>query len=873
MDIQDIKGGLSINQVLGHYGLTPDKNQRLRCPFHPDKTPSLQVYPATNTYCCFSSNCTAGTGDAIQFIQLKENCSKHEALVKATMMLESSSPTSPKLLIDAEILPMQAVLAKVFSYYKRGLPMTKKAVAYLESRCLDYNKLEIAYNSGGLHVESKHHHLVESMVKVGLLKPRPAGGYNVWAKDCILFPLKNAENKIISLYGRSILNNEDSRHFYLPNRTGLYPGYPRSTTTKLILTESIIDGASLLQQQAITEQYSILALYGTNGLTDEHQQAIVSLPNLTEIILLLNADEAGKAATQKHYSTLRQLLPEVTITQVVLPDGEDVNSVLQTHDDPKILIDLIEQRTRIYFSTENKGPQITPLPQSYKDNKLITSNPELLIYDNCELRIEVLGGIKITGLDRLKVTLKVQHKERLTQPVWHSLDLYNHGQREQAINTITEVLETATSATSTTLAELTTQLENYRLQRIESLQKKPDTVKELTHAQRTAAITELQKPNLLQRTSQLISLSGIVGETSNALVAYLVYCTRKQQIPLHVMFLGASGSGKTYLQEKISELIPEEDKIEITQITENALYYFKQEELKHKLLLIEDLDGAMTVFYPLRELQTKRKISKTVTLKDNKGNLKTITLTVEGPVSVSGCTTKEKIYEDNANRCILLYTDMSKDQDRKINEYQTSLAGGEINRDREQQYKELFQNMQRVLRPINIINPYAKWIQLPEQVFKPRRTMTLLLGFIEAVTFYHQYQRDIKKDGSGQHYIETTITDIEQAFALLKDVLFSKSDELTQATRSFFEHLKSHLAETGESSFTTQQIRKVFRLEPRTIQRYIRELYQYGLIKAVSGFKHRKGVEYAITDQAEYSQLKTAIDGHLQTILQHLRQL
>jgi DNA primase len=874
MDIKDIKQQLTINQVLSYYSLKPDKSNRLHCPFHPDKTPSLQIYPATNTYCCFSSNCQAGTGDAIQFIQLKENCSKHEALVRATTMLENPTTTlSAKLVIDAAILPTQAVLTKVFSYYKRGLPMTKKAVAYLESRSLDYNKLDIAYNSGGLHVESKHHHLVECMVKAGLLKPRPAGGYTVWAKDCILFPLKNAENKIISLYGRSITNDTDSRHFYLPNRTGLYPGYPRSETTNLILTESIIDAASLLQQAAITEQYSILALYGTNGLTDEHQQAILSLPNLSEIILLLNADDAGKAATRKHYSILQQLLPEVTITQVMLPDGEDVNSILQIHDDPKILSDLIEQRTGIYFSFENKNPQITTPPVLPKDNKLITSNPELLIYDNCALRIEVLGGIKITGLDRLKVTLKVQHKERLTQPVWHSLDLYNHGQREQAINTITEVLETATSATATTLAELTTQLENYRLQRIESLQKKPDTVKELTHAQRQAAITELQKPNLLQRTSQLIALSGIVGETANALVAYLVYGTRKQPIPLHVMFLGASGSGKTYLQEKISELIPEEDKIEITQITENALYYFKQEELKHKLLLIEDLDGAMTVFYPLRELQTKRKISKTVTLKDNKGNLKTITLTVEGPVSVSGCTTKEKIYEDNANRCILLYTDMSKDQDKKINEYQTSLAGGEINRQREQQYKALFQNMQRVLRPIQIINPYAKWIQLPEQVFKPRRTMTLLLGFIEGVTFYHQYQRDIKKDAGGQHYIETTINDIEQAFALLKDVLFSKSDELTQATRSFFEHLKTHLTEKGEQVFTAQQIRKVFRLEPRTIQRYIRELYQYGLIKAVSGFKHRKGVEYAITDQAEYSQLKTAIDTHLQTILQHLRQL
>ena len=125
------------------------------------------------------------------------------------------------------------------------------------------------------------------------------------------------------------------------------------------------------------------------------------------------------------------------------------------------------------------------------------------------------------------------------------------------------------------------------------------------------------------------------------------------------MCLGASGTGKTWLQEKVSELMPEEDKLEITSLSSNAFYYFGREELKHKLLLIEDLDGAESVLYPLRERQSKRKISKTVTLKDNKGNLKTVTLNVEGPVCVSGCTIREQLYEDNANRCILLYMDNS----------------------------------------------------------------------------------------------------------------------------------------------------------------------------------------------------------------------
>lgn len=885
MELKDIKQQLSIDQVLQHYNLKPDKNNRLLCPFHPDKTPSLQIYPATNTYCCFSSNCNAGTGDAIQFIELIEKCNKHDALLKATSLLNGNTipaqPTEAKLFIEENSIDKIAVLTKFFTYYKTGLSRSKKATDYLQSRCIDYRIIEAAFNSGGLHAESKHHHLIESMVKVGLLKPLPANGYSAWAKDCIIFPLKNQDNKIISLYGRSTTppltppeggeQAHTSRHFYLQNRSGLYPGYPALTTKKLILTESIIDAASLLQQQAIKSSYEILSLYGTNGLTDEHMAAIASLPQLEEIILMLNADEPGEAAAAKYTVTLKQLLPAIKISKVSLPAGEDVNSVLCTHDDAGVLQNLIESRVDFSFSIEKEkqpSSEIITTPAA-QQSKLNTSNPELLIYDNCELYFEILGGIKITGLDRMKVTLKVQHKEKINQPQWYSIDLYNQVQREQTINNVADTLEVSTQQTTQTFIQLITELESHRIKKIEALQPKQETKNELTAAARQTAVNELKKPKLLERTGQMIEQCGIVGEETNSLIAYLIYTKRKQEVPLHVMFLGSSGSGKTYLQERISELIPEEDKIEITQITENALYYFKQEELKNKLLLIEDLDGAMTVFYPLRELQTKRRISKTVTLKDSKGNLKTITLTVEGPVCVSGCTTKEKIYEDNANRCILLYTDQTRDQDKRINEYQTKLSAGEVNKERENQYKELFKNIQRVLRPVNIINPYAKYIELPEQVFKPRRTMTLLLGFIEAITFYHQYQREVKKDNNNQLYIETTIEDIEAAFTLLKDVLFSKSDELTKAARIFLEDLKIWLKQDNKEAFTAKEIRKRLRLAPATLKRYLSELERYGYIKS-KGNRYVK-YEYSISDYEEYNSLKGSIDKHLQNILENIR--
>ena len=83
MQIPEIKQRLSIATVLAHYQLNSNKNNHLQCPFHEDDKPSLRVYPDTNTYHCFGCS---KSGDVIQFIQDKEQCSKHEALKKASKM-------------------------------------------------------------------------------------------------------------------------------------------------------------------------------------------------------------------------------------------------------------------------------------------------------------------------------------------------------------------------------------------------------------------------------------------------------------------------------------------------------------------------------------------------------------------------------------------------------------------------------------------------------------------------------------------------------------------------------------------------------------------------------------------------------------------
>jgi DNA primase len=583
MEIQDIKTHLSLTDVLSHYGIMADRNNRVCCPFHKDKTPSLQIYPKTNTWTCFSSNCKAGSGDQIDFIMRKENISKHEALVKAKNMLSINSeiPQATKATTEITTSDQSAILLKYYQGALLGISHSANARAYAESRHLDWQKLGIGFTGGDIGKSWSKEHKA-SLEQTGLHK----------IKHCLIFATRTKENQIASIYGRCINANPNVKHFYLQGGfKGLYPGYPKPDTKQIILVESIIDAAMLKQYLPDLGQtgttYEVLALYGTNGFTIEHETAIRSLRDLEEIILFFDGDEAGRAAVKKYQESLAQIKTGIKISHVETPQGEDPNSLVQSHS-PEILAHLIEQRI-FSFSTEKESEQVKTDETSHESKpKLNTSNAELLIYETEKLYITILGGIKITGLDRMRVTLKIELKQYTSSlPIRHSLDLYHTKQVEHLTEKMAGQVSSSTTEAERTISELTTKLEQYRQEKLEHLKPKKEEKRQLTDQEKKDAIKYLQDPKLMTNTLADIVKSGIVGETQNALIAYLAYTSRKREKPLHIICLGASGTGKTYLQEKISELIPEEEKIEITTLSDNALYYFGREELKHKLILIE----------------------------------------------------------------------------------------------------------------------------------------------------------------------------------------------------------------------------------------------------------------------------------------------
>lgn len=247
---------------------------------------------------------------------------------------------------------------------------------------------------------------------------------------------------------------------------------------------------------------------------------------------------------------------------------------------------------------------------------------------------------------------------------------------------------------------------------------------------------------------------------------------------------------------------------------------------------------------------------------------------VEGPICLAGTTTREKIYEDNANRSLLIYLENSKEHKQQIMQYQQALSAGNINRQEEKEAREFLQDVQLMLERVKVRNPYATKLNIPESVFKPLRTNTHYLSFIETITFYNQYQRERKKDSqSGSDYIETTLEDIETANQLLKDVLLTKSDELTKACRDFLETVKHQLKKEDKNSFYKSEIRKLMRINPHNLKYYLSQLVQYGYLKIIGGNPRSTGYEYEITSKDEYIKLNQSIDNALDKALQEIKQV
>ena len=375
-----------------------------------------------------------------------------------------------------------------------------------------------------------------------------------------------------------------------------------------------------------------------------------------------------------------------------------------------------------------------------------------------------------------------------------------------------------------------------------------------------AAREFLNSPDLTEKTHQLFGSLGLIGEQDSATLLFFIFLTRFFKNPLHAIVMGSTGSGKTYLLQGVAGTVPRQNIHVTTSLSENTLYYTPRDFLKYKILLQEDLDGAYSALLPLRELMSNQEISRFSTKTNSRtGDSKQVYLHVEGPVCVAGATTRDKIYEDNANRSFLIQVEENPSHERQVLEYQGKLAAGLVNFRRYEENINVLKACQLLIEPVEVIIPFAPKLELPPHVFKKMRTKNHYLTLIKSITLWNQHQRKRVTDHDGNTFLLSTLEDVEWANYLSRDVLLRKSDELSGKTRQFFESLKDYIKEQKTKSFYAKDIRRHFRMHPMELQRRLNEIESRGLVRCVSR-SNKPGNEYEIMIWNDYEQLRSGID-------------
>jgi DNA primase len=871
------------------------KDYAVCCPFHDDKTPSCIISPKSNLFNCFG--CGTG-GSVIDWVMKTQGVSfRHavEILRDDSSLVATAATTKPvkqatipkleaPITTDAED---QKVLQQVIDYYHQTLKQSPEALAYLQQRGLDDAELINTFKLGyanrtlGLRLPQKNRQagkaLREQLQRIGLYRETGREHFN----GSIVFPVTDENGVVSEVYARRLKHDSRTgipKHLYLPgSHVGVFNAQALINTDEIILCECIIDALTFWRWGF----RHVTCSYGTNCFTDEILQALID-NKIKRVLIAYDRDEAGNTAAEK----LAPILLEngIDAFRILLPKNMDVNQyALQVTPAQKSLALVLRkaewlgngkpperQLELTELQTKNVEPQDqercetskTPIkPASNEQEKIAELNPidqaasplpplaasvdikttdtEILItLGDRVYRVRGLGNNN--HLDQLKINLMVKRDEAFHLD---KLDLYSSKQRQVFINQSCVELGVKDEVIKKDLGKVLLALEEQQAQQQEDSNDK-NTV-EIDSESRTAAMELLHDPLLLDRVLSDFKCAGVVGEETNKLAGYLSCVSRKLDKPLAVIIQSSSAAGKSSLMDSILALMPEEERVQYSAMTGQSLFYMGETNLKNKILAIAEEEGASNASYSLKLLQSEGEITMASTGKDDStGNLVTKEYKVQGPVMLFLTTTAIDIDEELMNRCLVLSVNESREQTQAIHATQRSkrTLQGLQNKIEKERVVQLHRNAQRLLKPLQIINPYADQLTFLDDKTRTRRDHEKYLTLIDSIALLHQYQREIKTvsyAGNEVEYIEVTLSDIETANRLAHDILGRTLDELPPQTRKLLKQIQQLVQAECERE-------KIDQHHFRFSRKVIREFTQWGNTQLKVHLRRLEDMEYLL---------------------------
>ena len=812
------------------------------CPFHEDnKSPSLSVTPGKNLWKCFG--CGKG-GDIIEFVQLFDRVDFPEAVAKLATYLPGADldtgkrvkkdpglagreTEQPKSLTPAHI----KVLSRVIDFYHTAFCEDPRGREYLEGRGITDSKLfadhKIGLAAGTLlNILPEDGEIKKQLQEIGVLNDKGKEHFY----GCIIFPLYDLAGNPAGLYGRRMIGN-GADHLYLPGpRRGIFNRQAAKAHEhkNIILTEAVIDAATLIAHGIC----NVIPCYGVNGLTDDHI-SLFKQHDTQKIHVCFDNDESGNHGREAVVARLQE--EGFTVSLVTLPEQKDINEFFFLTADAK------EQFAQLLLPADNEQ-QKQAVKKEKETTEQSTVTTDTVTYTN-EKRHYEARGISKTG-NKLKATVKGIESKRFHVD---TVDFYSARSRSYLVRSMAELFGVEEKTISRDMEKLTLLAEEYTAKATAATA----TPTEIPAGEKEEALRFLQSPDLLDEIIVDIETIGYTGEELNKLLCYIAAVSRKTDEPLSVMIQSRSAAGKSCLQDAILSLIPEEDFIKYTRLTDQALFY-KDGSLAHKILAIEELDGMNGALYSIRTIQSSKKITIAYTGKDPvTGKMQTEENTVEGPIMVFITTTQAEIDGETASRFLFISIDESREMTEKIlaRQRKAQTLDGFLSKLKGNDITRKHHNAGRLLQPLKVVNPYAELLTFTSKSLRARRDNTKYLGLIQAIAYLFQYQRKrhhVDYGGKIVEYINVTLADIGHANRLAAEVLGRSLDELSPPSRkllTLIREMTEQQAEEGdkERHFTRRDIREYSGWSDFQVKTHIKQLEELEYIYSLTG---KKGKEY-----------------------------
>ncbi len=805
------------------------------CPLHGDTRPSLSVSSAKQSWCCLgacSPNGKVTGGDVIEFARRFWGVSFREALTRlgSTVSVDLPSPVRPL----AAVRPLSShrrapsgrgptdLLSRVVGVYHQAFLLSEKARDYAAARGLTkpdlLAALPMGYADGSLlETAPEGSETWETLRALGVVT---ATGRELLS-GCLVVPLRDLSGTVVSLYGRRVEMSAEPadrpRHFYLPGpRRGLVNAPCLATTDELILTESVIDALSFLEAGIP----NAVPLYGTSGWTPDHD-ALLERHRVRSVLLALDADEAGRKAAEALSRTL--ISRGLRVTDVLLP-AKDPNALLVAEGTGGFRTTwrrLVAEAAREAAcgagaaapapqASGSRDPEGPAAKEEKEDGSLaasaLTRDSEGAYALDLGARTWRVKGLSAFGVDRLRVNVRVDQDARFHVDTF---DLYSARSRQAFVDAAVKALRLDEGEGAVLAEEIALLIASLERERLSLRQGKGEAAEPvvMSASDREEALSFLRGDIVEALKADFLAM-GCVGEETALLTGYLALVSRKLDKPLSVLFCARSGAGKSLLQDSLSELVPPEDLVKYTRISGQALFFKDENALRHKLVVVEEEDGASSAAYALRSLISSGVLRASITRTDPRtGRQVAEDYVVYGPVSVFLTSAHPEVLDyETRNRFVLLTVDESPEQTRRILKWQRweETAEGLLARHRSKAVQKKHHDAQRLLEPLEVVIPVD--LPFPESHLILRREQKKAQRLLKAIALLHQHQRPrktMKDPGRAAgviEYIEVTEQDVAIARDLLPLILERNLDELSPPTRALLLQIEKLVEEKRKAA-------------------------------------------------------------------------